>query len=110
MNLKYVIAIVGPQCVAELEAQFARIGIEGITLTKVKGFGEYKNFFRDDWLSDHTKIEILTDESRVPALLEVLMKTAGSSLPGSGVVAIVPVDSVMPLRTHRGSAINDCAA
>ena len=105
-----VIAIVSPQCVAELESQLVRIGIEGITLSKVKGFGEYKNFFRDDWLSDHTKVEILTDEMKVPALLDVLVKTAGSSLPGSGVVAVMPVDSVIPLRTHRGSPVKDCAA
>lgn len=99
MRFKYVIAIVRPEAVRSVEERLVRIGIGGITLSKVKGFGEYKNFFTDDWLSEHVKVEILVDETKVPGLLDALVHAAGSELPGSGIAAVMPVDSVLPLRT-----------
>ena len=100
MKFKYVIAIVPPEVVSALETRLIQAGIRGITLSKVKGFGEYKNFFTDDWLSDHVKVEVLADETKVPTLLDALVQAAGSDLPGSGIVAVVPVDSVLSLRTN----------
>jgi nitrogen regulatory protein P-II 1 len=104
MKLKYIMAIVAPEAVRPLEASLVRAGIAGITLTKVKGFGRYKNFFTEDWLSDHVKIEILTDDEKVPDILDILMEGAGSDLPGSGIVAVMPVDTILPLRA-RGPAV-----
>ena len=99
MNFKYVVAIVPPDAVKSLEARLIRMGIGGITLTKVKGFGEYKNFFTRDLLSEHTKIEIFTEESKVEPLLDALLEIGRSDLPGSGVVAVIPVDRFLHLRT-----------
>jgi nitrogen regulatory protein PII len=100
MKFKYVIAIVRPETVPLLEARLAPAGIRGLTLTKVKGFGEYKNFFTSDWLSNHMKVEILTEETRVQELLDVVQKVAGSDLPGTGVVAVMPVDTFFHLRAE----------
>ena len=99
MNFKYVVAIVPPDAVKSLEAKLMRIGVGGITLTKVKGFGEYKNFFTSDLLSDHTKIEIFTEESKVEPLLEALLEVGRSDIPGSGVVSVIPVDKFLHLRS-----------
>src|SRR5206468_11409131 len=74
MNFKYVVAIVRPDAVESLEARFKSLGVGGITLTKVKGFGEYKNFFTGDWLTEHTKIEIFTEASKVEPLLGVFLE------------------------------------
>lgn len=100
MNFKYVVAIVPPDAVKSLEAKLMRIGVGGITLTKVKGFGEYKNFFTSDLLSDHTKIEIFTEESKVAPLLDALLEIGDADIPGSGIVAVLPVDKFLHLRTR----------
>ncbi|UUZ68979.1 P-II family nitrogen regulator [Polaromonas sp. P2-4] len=80
---------------SETQAHWRR----GVTLTKVKGFGEYKNFFTSDLLSDHTQVEIFTEESKVEPLLDALLEIGRSDIPGSGVVAVIPVDRFLHLRT-----------
>lgn len=102
MSFKYVIAIVRPEVVAPLETKLGAIGVGGITLTKVKGFGEYKNFFTRDWLSEHTKVEIFAEESKVDALLDVLQEIADADIPAVGIVAVIPVDRFLHLRTGTG--------
>lgn len=99
MNFKYVVAIVPPQAMESVERQLRNIGVGGVTLTKVKGFGEYKNFFTSDLLSDHTKIEIFTQESKMEELLNALLETALSDVPGAGIVAVIPVERFLHLRT-----------
>lgn len=102
MNYKYVVAIVRPELAASLEAKLGAVGAGGITLTKVKGFGEYKNFFSRDWLSEYTRVEIFTEESKVDALLDVLQESAEADVSGVGVVAVMPVDRFLHLHTrHR---------
>ena len=105
MNFKYVIAIVRPEVVAALETRLSAIGVGGVTLTKVKGFGRYKNFFSRDWLSEHTKVEVFTEESKLDALLDVLQETAEVDAPGVGIVAVMPVDRFLHLQTpHQDTA------
>ncbi|MDO9236236.1 MAG: P-II family nitrogen regulator [Aquabacterium sp.] len=99
MNFKYVVAIVPPEAVKSLEARLRRIGVGGGTLTKVKGFGEYKNFYTPDLLSDHTRVEIFTEELKVEPLLDALLEIGRSDIAGSGVVAVIPVDRFLHLRT-----------
>ncbi|ABE45406.1 P-II family nitrogen regulator [Polaromonas sp. JS666] len=99
MNFKYVVAIVPPDAVKSLEARLIRMGVGGITLTKVKGFGEYKNFFTRDLLSEHTKIEIFTEASKLEPLLDALLEVGDADIPGSGIVAVIPVDRFLHLRT-----------
>ncbi|ODV09287.1 MAG: transcriptional regulator [Rubrivivax sp. SCN 70-15] len=98
MAFKHVVAIVRPEVVPALEAKLTLIGVGGITLTRVKGFGNYKNFFSGDWLTEHTKAELFVDESQLGALLDLLRETAGSGVPGAGVVAVMPVDDFFHLR------------
>lgn len=99
MAFRYVIAIVQPEVIPALEAQLPRIGVGGITLTRVKGFGDYKNFFARDWATEHTKAELFVDEARIGALLEVLREVTNAAAPG--VVAVMPVESFHHL--HAGS-------
>ncbi|MCU0937634.1 MAG: P-II family nitrogen regulator [Burkholderiaceae bacterium] len=96
MACKYVVAIVRPDSVAPLEKKLTRLGVGGITLSRVKGFGEYRNFFTNDWLTEHTKLEFFVEEARVEALLATLRASA-SDVPGAGVAAVMPVESFQHL-------------
>lgn len=99
MNIKYVVAIVPRERLESLERKLHDLGVGGITLSRVRGFGEYKNFFSNDWLTDNTKVEIFTDASRVEALLGVLLKSDDSDAPGAGIVAVMPTERFLHLRT-----------
>ena len=99
MNIKYVVAIVHTDSLKKLEAALSSIRIGGLTVTKVKGYGEYKNLFSDDWLVEHTKVEIFAEESKVDLLVKVLLDAAHSEPPGAGIVAVMPVERFLHLRT-----------
>ncbi|MBN8507069.1 MAG: P-II family nitrogen regulator [Burkholderiales bacterium] len=98
MSHKYVVAIVRPDRVAPLENELTQLGVGGVTLSRVKGFGEYKNFFSNDWLTAHTKLEFFVEDARVEALLAALMESA-CDVPGAGVAAVMPVESFQHLRS-----------
>lgn len=61
-----------PEFAVPLEAKLRSLGIGGITLSKVRGFGEYRNYFSGDGLTEHTKVEIFVDDDKVEALLAAL--------------------------------------
>lgn len=58
---KYVVAIVRPDVVGPLEQRLTQLGIGSITLTRIKGFGEYKNFFTRDWLTEPARMNALRE-------------------------------------------------
>ena len=99
MDFKYVIAIVRPDAVPSVEAKLRSIGVGGLTLSKVKGYGEHKNFFTTDCLTDHMRIEIFIEQSRADALVEALLDVTLSDIPGAGIVAVLPVERFLHLRT-----------
>ncbi|MEO7243739.1 MAG: P-II family nitrogen regulator [Rubrivivax sp.] len=108
MSTKYVVAVVRPDVVAPLQTKLLQIGVRGITLSRVKGFGETKTFPSGDGLADHTKLEVFVDESKVEALLAALRETALAGVPGAGIAAVMPVDTFEHLRAS-GDAAADAA-
>lgn len=100
MSLKYVVAITRPDILAALEAQLASLHVRGMTVTKVKGFGEYIDFLAKNHLTEHIKIEIFVDESKADAVINTIMDTAHSGVPGAGIVAVLPVDKFFHIRTR----------
>ena len=99
MNIKYVVAIVPSNSLISLEAKLHSIRIGGVTVTHVKGYGEYKNLFSSDLLVEHLKVEIFAEESKVDLFVKVLLDAAHSEPPGAGIVAVMPVERFLHLRT-----------
>lgn len=99
MNIKYVVAIVRSDSLEALEAKLSSLQIGGITVTNVKGYGEYKDLFSYDRLVEHTRVEIFTEESKVDLLVSALLAAARADPPGAGVVAVMSVEKFLHLRT-----------
>lgn len=97
MSTKCVIAIVPSELLETLERKLATVHAPGLTATKVKGYGEYKNFFSSDLTTVHTKIEIFAEEAHVAAITNAIVEVAHSTVPGAGIVAVIPVDSLLHL-------------
>jgi nitrogen regulatory protein P-II 1 len=106
MSLKYVVAFVRPKVLDALEEKLIGIGIRGLTVSRVKGLGEYAEFHSRDWLSEHERVEIFTEESRVDAITRAIMDVAHTGERGDGIVAVMPVDSFYRIRI-RAEAVPD---
>lgn len=104
MPYKYVVAVVRPDVVAALQMKLSQIGVGGITLTRVKGFGESKSSLSGDWLADHTRLEVFVEAAEVEALLAALRETALAGAPGAGIAAVMSVDTFEHLRASGEAA------
>ncbi len=101
MNFRKVTAIIRPDLLEQVEDRLKVLNVPGVSVSKVKGYGEYANFFQSDWLSTHTKIEIFTNTDNAKEIAEAIMEAAHTGTEGDGIVAILPVESVYHIRTRQ---------
>jgi hypothetical protein len=57
MELSNVIAIIPTEILGKVQKQLQKIGVKGVTVTQVRGYGEHKDLLREDWLHTHARIE-----------------------------------------------------
>lgn len=64
MELRKVNAIVRSRLLEDVEERLKKMGIKGLTITRVKGYGENKAILAQDWLGTYARIEIFTGKPR----------------------------------------------
>jgi len=86
----------------EVEKKLEKMGVERINVSKVRGFGEYHNYFAPSWLETEVRVEIFTKKREVEAIVRTIMETArtgSSGAAGDGVVAVLPIEKLFLIRT-----------
>ena len=99
MELKKVSAIIRSRLLAEVEERLRKIGVKGLTVTRVKGYGEDKSIWAQDWLGTHARIEIFAEKAKADEIASAIMEAAHTGGPGDGIISILPVDKVLRIRT-----------
>jgi nitrogen regulatory protein P-II 2 len=110
--MKLIIAIIKPFKLEEVKEALSGIGVEGMTVTEVKGFGRQKGHTEIYRGSEYTvdflpkvKIEIALGDELVTKTVETIVKAAKTGKIGDGKVFVVPLDDVVRIRTdERGEA------
>ena len=110
MDVVLIVAIVRSVSLEEAERTLQRLGVRGITVSKAKGYGEYANFFSHDHLTDQVKIEVFVPRQRSQAVVDGLLKATHTGTPGDGIVAVVPVEAVVSVRTGAPAIPNSMPA
>lgn len=100
MSFKYVVAVVRANALAALEQKLAGLQVLGLTVSKVEGLGEYRNFFSLTHLTEHLRVEIFVDASKAENVVNAIMDAAHSDMPGAGIVAVLPVEKFLHIRTR----------
>ena len=112
--MKLIIAIIKPFKLEEVKEALAGVGIEGMTVTEVKGFGRQKGHTEIYRGSEYTvdflpkvKIEIALSDELVPKTVDAIVKSAKTGKIGDGKVFILPLEDVVRIRTdeHGDAAI-----
>ncbi|HPB91466.1 MAG: P-II family nitrogen regulator [Rhodocyclales bacterium] len=106
--MKKIEAIIKPFKLDEVREALSEVGITGLTITEVKGFGRQKGhteLYRGaEYVVDFlpkVKIEIiLTDESVAPAI-DAIVKSAHTGKIGDGKIFVMPVEQVVRIRTSE---------
>jgi nitrogen regulatory protein P-II 1 len=100
MAFKKVIAILQCTVLEKVESALQEIGVPGISVTYIKGYGDYSNFFQSPPLVKHAQIEIFTDEKKVDLIISTIMQNAHTGLEGDGLVTIIPVEHIYRITTQ----------
>jgi len=98
--MKYckVVAIMNITDYNALHVPIQQLDVPGITVSMVKGFGDYVNDFSPFGFSDNMKVEIYTTEEQAETIAAELAFIAEQLTEGGGVVAIEPVRQLMNVR------------
>ena len=104
--MKKIDAIIKPFKLDQVKEALHEIGIQGITITEVKGVGRQKGhteLYRGaEYVVDFlpkVKLEIVVPEDRVQQVVETVMKSAHTGRIGDGKIFVLPVDEVIRIRT-----------
>lgn len=100
VEYRKVIAIVRGDVLERVEMRLKDMGVKGISVSRVKGFGEYANFFRHDWLVQHARIEVFAERARAEEIARVIAEEAHTGLAGDGIVGLIPVETLFRIRTR----------
>jgi nitrogen regulatory protein P-II 1 len=108
--MKKIEAIIKPFKLDEVKDALNEIGIQGMTVTEVKGFGRQKGhteLYRGaEYVVDFIpkiKIEIVTSDSLAPKVVDVIEKAAKTGKIGDGKIFVYPIADVIRIRTgERG--------
>ncbi|OIP65823.1 MAG: transcriptional regulator [Nitrospirae bacterium CG_4_9_14_3_um_filter_53_35] len=104
--MKKVEAIIKPFKLEEVKDALNEIGIQGITVSEVKGFGRQKGhteLYRGaEYVVDFLpkiKIEIVMEDDQVIRVVDTIRQTANTGRIGDGKIFVIPVEEVVRIRT-----------
>ena len=104
--MKLIIAIVKPFKLDDVRNALSDIGVQGITVTEVKGFGRQKGhteLYRGaEYVVDFLpkiKLEIAVEENQVDSVIESISKSAHTGKIGDGKIFVTTLEQVIRIRT-----------
>jgi len=104
--MKLITAIIKPFKLDDVREALSDIGVQGITVTEVKGFGRQKGhteLYRGaEYVVDFlpkVKIEVAVDEGIVDQVIESVRNAANTGKIGDGKMFVTPVEQVIRIRT-----------
>jgi nitrogen regulatory protein PII len=104
--MKLITAIIRPFKLEEVREALTQVGVSGLTVTEVKGYGRQKGhteLYRGaEYVVDllpKIKIETVVPESLLDGALEAIVQAARTEKIGDGKIFVSPVDQVLRIRT-----------
>ena len=104
--MKFVTAIIKPFKLDEVREALSAIGVQGITVTEVKGFGRQKGhteLYRGaEYVVDFlpkVKVEVVVPDKLLESAIDAIVKSARTGKIGDGKIFVTAVDQVIRIRT-----------
>src|SRR6516164_4500191 len=110
-EMKLITAIVKPFTLEDIKASLEQVGILGMTVSEVQGYGRQKGHtevyrgaeYSVDFVPK-VRIEVLVDDSAVDKVVDVIVQAARTGKIGDGKVWVSPVEAVVRVRTGERGA------
>ncbi|MDZ7787357.1 MAG: P-II family nitrogen regulator [Halofilum sp. (in: g-proteobacteria)] len=109
--MKLVSAIIKPYKLDEVREALGEIGVQGITVTEVKGFGRQRGhteLYRGaEYVVDFlpkVRLDIAVEDDRVDTAIETICNTARTGKIGDGKIFVQPLEQTIRIRTGEAGA------
>ena len=109
--MKLIIAIIKPFKLDEVKEALSQVGIEGMTVTEVKGFGRQKGHTESYRGSEYTvdflpkvKFEVVVSDDRAQKAVDAIIQSAKTGKIGDGKVFVSEVEEAIRIRTDERGA------
>lgn len=109
--MKKIEAVIKPFKLDDVKNALSEIGLKGMTITEVKGYGRqkgHKEIYRGaEYIVDFVpkvKIEIIAEDERVQEVIETIIASAKTGKIGDGKIFVLPVEEVIRVRTGERGA------
>jgi len=106
--MKKVEAIIKPFKLEDVKEALASVGVQGMTVTEVKGFGRQKGHTEIYRGSEYTvdflpklKLEAVIADHNVDAVVSAILKAARTGKIGDGKIFVMPVEEAVRIRTDE---------
>ena len=106
--MKKIEAIIKPFKLTEVKDALNELGIQGMTVTEVKGFGRQKGHTEIYRGSEYTvdflpkvKIEVVLSDDLAEKAIDAIVKSAKTGKIGDGKVFVLPIDQAIRIRTDE---------
>jgi nitrogen regulatory protein PII len=106
--MQLIVAIIKPFKLDEVREALSEIGVSGLTVTEVKGFGRQKGhteLYRGaEYVVDFlpkVKIEVALDNDKVDQAIEAIIKSANTGKIGDGKIFVYSLDQAIRIRTGQ---------
>lgn len=104
--MKKIEAVIKPFKLDEVRESLSEVGITGLTVTEVKGFGRQKGhteLYRGaEYVVDFlpkVKLEVVVDDALAPRVVEAIANAAQTGRIGDGKIFVIPVETALRIRT-----------
>ena len=104
--MKLLVAVIKPFKLDEVRESLSEVGVQGITVTEVKGFGRQKGQSEIYRGAEYTvnflpkvKIEVAVDDDQLDPAIEAISKSAHTGKIGDGKIFVVPLEQAIRIRT-----------
>jgi nitrogen regulatory protein P-II 2 len=109
--MKMVVAIIKPFKLDDVRSALAEVGVQGITVTEVKGFGRQKGhteLYRGaEYVVDFlpkVKLELAVDDEQVEQVVEAIIETARTGKIGDGKIFVLDLGQAVRIRTGEAGS------
>lgn len=93
-----ITAIVRFDQLDRVEKALQELQVSGVSVSPVKGYGEYADFFARDWMSPYARVEVFTSAEHADRITDAVTAAASTGTRGDGIVAVEEVATVIRTR------------
>jgi nitrogen regulatory protein PII len=101
MRYNEITATIDVLALKKVRRQLQKIGVPGMTIFRVRGYGERKNFYRRGWMQQHNCVRIMVPEDQTDKVIDTILEAAHAGMEGDGIIAVNALSRFYSIRDKK---------